>query len=137
VIIFVCGVLIALYHVIVVLDMVRRGANRLFAVLLAPLGCDAAVIHYHARPHLWTLLFLAASGLLIANDRARPNAGSSAKQRVWTGVATGSSSRSERRKARCKPVSGMPKDPNRHLPADVTPMGASLVRRVMERMESF
>jgi hypothetical protein len=68
-----CGVIIALYHTILLRDMIRHGANGLFAILLVLFGCNAASIHFHARPHLWTLLFLAISGLLIANDRARPS----------------------------------------------------------------
>lgn len=69
-IVLACAVLIALYNIIILRNMVRHGANGLFAVLLTLLGCNAAIIHYHARPHLWTLLFLAVAGLLIANDRA-------------------------------------------------------------------
>ncbi len=71
-IVLLCGVLIGLYHVILLRDMMRRGVNGLVAILLVLFGCNAAAIHYHARPHLWTLVFLAVAGVLISSDRARP-----------------------------------------------------------------
>lgn len=72
-IVLLCGIIIALYQVIVARDMVRRGANGLIAILLVMLGCNAAAIHYHARPHLFTLLFLACGNYLIARDREAPS----------------------------------------------------------------
>jgi hypothetical protein len=36
------------------------------------LGSSASMIHFHARPHLFTLLFLVLGNFLIARDRERP-----------------------------------------------------------------
>jgi len=76
-IVVLAAILIALYHVVLMRDMIRRGVNGLFAVLLTLAACNAAMIHYHARPHLFTLLFLAGAASLIARDR------DSASWRFW------------------------------------------------------
>ncbi len=68
-IVLLCGAIIAFYQVIVARDMVRRGTNGMIALLLVMIGCTASAIHYHARPHLFTLLFLACGNYLIARDR--------------------------------------------------------------------
>ncbi len=70
-IVLLAALLIALYQIVLVRDMVRRGVNGLFAIVLTLIGGNAAMIHFHARPHLFTLLFLACAGYLIARDRER------------------------------------------------------------------
>ena len=65
------GAIISLYQVILLRDMVCRGVNGLFAILLVLVAGNAAMIHYHARPHVFTLLFLACAGYAIARDRER------------------------------------------------------------------
>lgn len=76
-IVLLCGVAITLYLTLLARDMVKRGVNGLLAVLLVLLAANASAIHYHARPHIFTLLFLAIAGLMIAEDRTRPS------WRIW------------------------------------------------------
>ena len=68
-----CGALIGLYHAIVLRDAVRRGANGLISLMLALMASNAGSIHFHARPHLFTLLFAAVSGYLIAREELNPS----------------------------------------------------------------
>jgi len=66
------GALLALYNTILLRDSVRRGANSVLAIALVLAGSNAASIHFHARPHVFTLLLLTISAALIARDRERP-----------------------------------------------------------------
>src|SRR5258708_40316895 len=54
-----------------------RGANSLIALALTLLTVSANSLHFHARPHIFTLLFLVISMWLIAADRRRPS------RRIW------------------------------------------------------
>ena len=76
-IVLLCGVAIALYLTLLARDMVRRGSNGLVALLLVMMGANASMIHFHARPHLFTLLFLVIANSLLARDREQPS------WRVW------------------------------------------------------
>jgi hypothetical protein len=76
-IVLLSGAVIALTSTLLVRDMVLRGANGLVAMLLALVASNAMSIHFHARPHLFTLLFLAAAHYLIARDLERPS------WRIW------------------------------------------------------
>ena len=63
------GAVLALYNTVLLLDVVKRGANSLIAIALVLAGANAASIHFHTRPHVFTLLFLTVSMALIAADR--------------------------------------------------------------------
>ena len=76
-IVLLCGVVIALYLTFLARDMVKRGVNGLLALLLVMLGANASAIHFHARPHLFTLLFLTIANSVIAADRVHPS------WRIW------------------------------------------------------
>jgi hypothetical protein len=76
-IVLLCGVVIALYLTVLARDMVLRGVNGLMALLLVMLGSSASMIHFHARPHLFTLLFLVLANFLVARDRERQS------WRIW------------------------------------------------------
>ena len=76
-IVLLCGVVIAFYLTVLARDMVLRGVNGLMALLLVMVGSSASMIHYHARPHLFTLLFLTLASFLIARDRERQS------WRIW------------------------------------------------------
>ena len=76
-VVLLCGVVIALYLTVLARDMVLRGVNGLIALLLVMLGSSASMIHFHARPHLFTLLFLVLANFLIARDREQPT------WRIW------------------------------------------------------
>ena len=68
-IVFVCGVAIAALIVVLLRTMMTAGADVLLSIVTALLASNALLIHYHARPHLFTLLFLAIAAALITKDR--------------------------------------------------------------------
>jgi hypothetical protein len=67
------GALIALFCTTLLRRVVRTGAT-LFAVLIGSmLAVGAASVHFLARPHVFTLLFLSISMWLIETDRSKPS----------------------------------------------------------------
>src|SRR5258706_12516647 len=68
-VVFVCGVAIAALIVVMLRTMVTAGSDVLLSVVIALLASNALLIHYHARPHLFTLLFLAITAGVITRDR--------------------------------------------------------------------
>ena len=72
-IVLLAGVVLVLYLTLLLRDMVQRGTNGLFAMLLVMVGANASNIHFHARPHIFTLLFLVIANSIIARDRDRPS----------------------------------------------------------------
>ncbi len=68
-IVFLCGCLIAALITVLLRTMLASRADTLFALLLALLASNAISIHYHARPHLFTLLFLSIAAWIITRDR--------------------------------------------------------------------
>ena len=68
-IVFVCGVAIAALIVVLLRTMMTAGADVLLSIVIALLASNALLIHYHARPHLFTLLFLAITAAVITKDR--------------------------------------------------------------------
>src|SRR5258708_10244800 len=71
------GTIIALSNLILLRHMLWHRANAFAALAVLHLAVRAASIHYLARPHIFTFLFLAISLWLIDADRRRPSA------RVW------------------------------------------------------
>jgi len=76
-IVLLCGSIIALSFTVLLRDMIRRGANGLLALLLVLVAATASMIHFHARPHLFTILFLVVAHYLIARDRESPT------RKIW------------------------------------------------------
>jgi len=68
-VVFVCGVAIAALIVVMLRTMMTAGADVLLSIVIALLASNALLIHYHARPHLFTLLFLAITAGIITRDR--------------------------------------------------------------------
>ena len=71
------AVVIALGNIVLLRHMVWRGANFLMAVVVMHLVMAASSIHYLARPHVFTFLFLAIALWLIDADRLAPS------RRIW------------------------------------------------------
>ena len=67
-----CGLVIALAYWVSVRHMIWRGANGLVALVVLHAGIAASSMHFLARPHVFTLLFLALALWLIDRDRQRP-----------------------------------------------------------------
>lgn len=72
------GVLIAVFAVLLLRYTLWRGANPLVGLFVTFLAIGAASVHYLARPHLFTMLFLVVSLWLIEADLRRPD------RTVWT-----------------------------------------------------
>ena len=67
------GMLIALYITLLLKYTLWKGANGVFALVVILVAASATSIHYYARPHLFTLLFLALA--IWAMDYNRRNGG--------------------------------------------------------------
>ncbi len=72
-VVLLAGTVIAGYLTLLTRHMAWRGANALVALAFCLLGAGASGIHYLARPHIFTLLFLTASLWMVDADRRRPS----------------------------------------------------------------
>lgn len=68
-----CGALIALFATVVLRYAIWRGANVSVAFPLAMFAVGSATIHFLARPHLFTLLFLPVALWMLEADRLNPS----------------------------------------------------------------
>jgi len=68
-IVFLCGVMIAALLTVMLRTMLSAGSDLLLSIIMALLASNALSLHYHARPHLFTLLFLAITAWIITLDR--------------------------------------------------------------------
>jgi hypothetical protein len=71
------GTVLALANVILLRHMIWRGANALVAIVVLNCVVGASSIHYLARPHVFTFLFLATALWMLDSDRRNPS------PRVW------------------------------------------------------
>ncbi|MGA2595571.1 MAG: hypothetical protein ABSH09_01035 [Bryobacteraceae bacterium] len=70
-VVLLAGVVIGLYATVMVRYAFWRGANAMVALPLALLGVGSSTVHFLARPHVFTLLFLAVALWLLEKDRQR------------------------------------------------------------------
>jgi len=68
-VVLLAGVVIGLYSTIVLRYTFWRGANAMIALPLVLLGVGSSTVHFLARPHVFTFLFLAVALWLIEWDR--------------------------------------------------------------------
>lgn len=80
-VVLLAGVLISLFAWTLLRRMVGRGVHLLWAMIISLLGVGAASIHFLARPHLFTLLFLSVAVWMIELDRTESSAKSA--RRLW------------------------------------------------------
>jgi hypothetical protein len=66
------GVAICLTAALLLRCMIASGANAFPSGLLTLLFVGGASVHYHARPHVFTMLFLAAAVWMLRRDLERP-----------------------------------------------------------------
>lgn len=88
----VCGVALAGAIVLLMRQMAASGANAFVAIVLAVLAVGASSVHYHARPHVFTLLFLALAGNIVSSDLRNPTRWLwflAPLMLVWTGLHGG------------------------------------------------
>jgi len=69
----VCGIALAGAIVLLMRQMACSGANAFVAIVLAVISVGASSVHYHARPHVFTLLFLALAGNIVTADLRHPS----------------------------------------------------------------
>lgn len=72
------GVVLGLTFVMVFLFALWRGANGGVSIFLTFFAANASSIHFHARPHIFTMLFLVMAAWLLERDRRRPD------RLIWT-----------------------------------------------------
>ena len=65
------GAWIALFAWVILRYMVWRGANGILALLISLVAVGASSLHYLARPHIFTLLFVPLSLWIIEADRRK------------------------------------------------------------------
>jgi hypothetical protein len=80
-VVLLAGVLISLFAWTLLRRMVGNGVHLLWAMVVSLLGVGAASIHFLARPHLFTLLFLSIAVWMIDIDRKEATAQSA--RRLW------------------------------------------------------
>jgi hypothetical protein len=76
-IVLLAGLMIATTFCVLLRFMLWRGANTFVAIVCTLVALGASSIHFHARPHVVTLLFLAIGTWMVESDRRQPSA------RVW------------------------------------------------------
>jgi len=76
-VVFFCGVLISASVAALFRYMIFLGAEVMPALFLTFIASGAASIHYLARPHVFTFLFLVIAFYLLESDRRAPN------WRIW------------------------------------------------------
>jgi hypothetical protein len=70
-VVLVAGLIIAAWTTVLLRHAMWRGANAFAALGLAMAAFTAGMIHYHARPHVVTLLLVAVTAWLLDADRRR------------------------------------------------------------------
>jgi hypothetical protein len=73
-VVLLAGVVIAATYTLLLMHSLWRGANLIVALGLTLIAINSSWIHFHARPHAFTSLFLVAAMWLIAADRKRRSA---------------------------------------------------------------
>jgi hypothetical protein len=68
-VVFLAGAMIAALITVLFRSMLAAGGDLILSIMLALFASNALSLHYHARPHLFTLLFLAVAAWIISNDR--------------------------------------------------------------------
>lgn len=69
-VVFFCGILIAATQYVVFRHCLWRGINPIAALAVILAATNASTIHYLARPHIFTLFFIACAAWLLDVDRS-------------------------------------------------------------------
>lgn len=80
-VVLLAGVLISLFAWTLLRRMVGQGVHLLWAMVISLAGVGAASIHFLARPHMFTLLFLSIAVWMIDIDRKQSSPRSA--RRLW------------------------------------------------------
>lgn len=68
-VVLLAGMLIALYLTMLLKYAIWRGANGMIALFVVLMTATVSTIHFHARPHLFTLLFLTGAIWILEYNR--------------------------------------------------------------------
>jgi hypothetical protein len=68
-VVLLAGMLIALYLTMLLKYTIWRGANGMIALFVVLMTATVSMIHFHARPHLFTLLFLTGAIWIMEYNR--------------------------------------------------------------------
>jgi hypothetical protein len=68
-VVLLAGMLIALYLTMLLKYTIWRGANGMIALFVVLMTATVSMIHFHARPHLFTLLFLTGAIWILEYNR--------------------------------------------------------------------
>ena len=71
------GILLATFSLTLIRRMMWRGVHLFVAIGVALLAVGSASIHFLARPHIFTLLFLSITVWMVESDRENPS------RRIW------------------------------------------------------
>jgi hypothetical protein len=80
-VVLLAGVLISLFAWTLLRRMVGRGVHLLWAMIISLLGVGASSMHFLARPHLFTMLFLSIAVWMVELDRKE--ASEKSARRLW------------------------------------------------------
>ena len=67
------GTMVGLSLALVYFDALRRGAHPFLATVLTLVAANALNMHFHARPVLFTYLFVVVTMILLNRDREQPS----------------------------------------------------------------
>ena len=70
-VVLLAGILIALYLTLLLKYAIWRGASGMIALVSVLMTATVSTIHFHARPHLFTLLFLTAAIWILEYNRRK------------------------------------------------------------------
>src|SRR3984957_4233096 len=70
-VVFLAGMLIALYLTMLLKYAIWRGTNGMIALFVVLMTAAVSTIHFHARPHLFTLLFLTGAIWILEYNRRK------------------------------------------------------------------
>jgi hypothetical protein len=76
-VVFLAGVIIGLWPLVMLRQALWRGANAWIAVAVTLVGVGAGSMHFLARPHIFTIVFTTAAVWVIESDLRTP------RQRTW------------------------------------------------------
>jgi hypothetical protein len=71
-VVLLAGVLAVLFAWLLLRHVIWKRANAFIALVVTLAAVNAATIHFHARPHIWTLALLAGTFWILDADRRNP-----------------------------------------------------------------
>ncbi len=83
-IVFVSAMVICSTFLVMLRHALLRGSNGLLGILTVLFAGNVMTIHFHARPHIFTLLFLAMTTYVLSRERMSPEGGAHRPWILWS-----------------------------------------------------